>query len=527
VANEELTVGNYKLVNCLASGQHSQVWEVTDGSPRRLAMKLLLPQSLKEPELVSTLKHEFKTGSTFEHPNIIKYYEISTKKTHAYFTMELFSAPNLKQQIHNDLTGVHIRLKRLIELTALALEHVHSKGWLHRDVKPDNILMNKSSEVRIVDFSLASRAAGALSKMLGRKSGVVQGTRTYMSPEQIQGKPLSVQADIYALGITLFECLTGEPPFKGSTPKDLLLKHIGEPCPAPSEFNTNVTPEMDQVVLKMLAKKPENRQKSLNEFMAEFRNVTVFKEEVKEQRELSEKELAEQELKASLGEKLDSRMDALRTKLGTNAPSAGQGTKPPEKKPAPKKAPAQPPMPQPPAPYPPPGAMPMPQYPGMPMPQYPGMPYGAMPPGMPGAPMPYPPGAMPYGQQPYMMPPGMPPQYGQPMPPQMMPPQYPPGAAPPQAPPGAIPPPPAGAGGQPAPATPASAGAPPAGPPATPPAEAARPADTVPQSPVPLPRTPVPPKEKEKKPSSAAGKEKEKSGFSIADLPGFDDLPSA
>lgn len=524
MANEELTVGNYKLVNCLASGQHSQVWEVTDGSPRRIAMKLLLPEALKEAELVSTLKHEFKTGSTFDHPNIIKYYEISTKKTHAYFTMELFSAPNLKQQIHNDVTGVQIRLKRLIELTAMALEHVHSKGWLHRDVKPDNILMNKSSEVRLVDFSLAEKAAGAFSKMLGRKTGLVQGTRTYMSPEQIQGKPLSVQADIYALGITLFECLTGEPPFKGSTPKDLLLKHIGEPAPAPSEFNSNVTPEMDQIVLKMLAKKPENRQKSMNEFMAEFRNVSIFKEEVKEKHELTEKELAEQELKASLGEKLDSRMDALRTKLGTNAPpTAGQGTKPPEKKAVSKKAPAaQPQMPQPAAPYPPPGAMPgmpMPQYPGMPMPQYPGMPYGAMPPGMPGGPLPYPPGAVAYGQQPYMMPPGMP-QYGQPMPPQTMPPQVPPGIAPTVTPAPAMVPPGATAG-QAAPVPPAAPSVATAPVPAPAPPGASPAATPLPRSPAPLPRTPVPPKET----APAAGKEEK--GFSIADLPGFDDLPSA
>lgn len=531
MANEELSVGNYKLVNCLASGQHSQVWEVTDGTPRRVAMKLLLPEALKDQELLSTLKHEFKTGKTFDHPNIIKYYEISTKKTHAYFTMELFSAPNLKQQIHNDLNGVQIRLKRLVELVAMALEHVHSKGWLHRDVKPDNLLMNKSSEVRIVDFSLSEKAAGALSKMIGRKTNIVQGTRTYMAPEQIQGKPLSPQADIYAFGITLFEMLTGEPPFKGSTPKDLLMKHIGEPAPPPSEFNTNVTPEMDQIVLKMLAKKPEKRHKSMNEFMAEFRNVTIFKEEVKETRELSEKEQAEQELKNTLGEKLDSRMDALRTKLGTNAPpTTGQGAKPPEKKPAAKKAPAAAPsMPQPAASYPPPGAMPMPQYPGMPMaqypgmpmPQYPGMPYGAMP----GAPMGYPPGvpgAAGYGQQPYMMPPGMHPgmPYGQPVPQQMMPPGA-PGAMPPMTAPGTAMP----AGGMPVQGTPVPppATAAPVGPPAAAPPPGASPvaATPLPRSPVPLPRTPVTPADK--KPAA----NKEEKGISISDLPGFDDLPSA
>src|SRR4029078_59313 len=136
----------------------------------------------------------------------------------------------------------------------------------------DNILMNKSAEVRLIDFSLASKAAGALSKMLNLKS-TVQGTRTYMAPAQLLGKSLTVQTDIYNFGVTLFELLTGQPPFKGSTPKDLLLRHLGEAAPAPSDINPNVTAEMDMIVQRMLSKKPEQRHKKIAEFMAEFRNT--------------------------------------------------------------------------------------------------------------------------------------------------------------------------------------------------------------------------------------------------------------
>ncbi len=245
------------------------------GTTRRLALKMLLPEKLKESDTVAALKNEFHVAKTFDHPNILKYHELSVTKKHAFFVMDLFPAPSLKTQLFNDIRGVHIRLKRLIELTAIALEHIHERGYLHRDIKPDNILMNRSAEVRVVDFSLSAKAAGALGKMLHRKQSTVQGTRTYMAPEQILGKPLTIQTDIYNFGITLFELLTGEPPFKGSTPKDLLMRHIGEPVPAPSIFNSNVTPQMDALVQRMLAKKPEQRHKRIAEFMAEFRNTAI------------------------------------------------------------------------------------------------------------------------------------------------------------------------------------------------------------------------------------------------------------
>lgn len=501
MANDATTIGKYKLVNCMASGNSCQVWEAIDTeTTRRVALKELLPEKLTDPEIVGALKHEFNVGRSFDHPNIVKYFEISVKKQHAYFTMELFPAPSLKTQIFNDLHSVHMRLKRLVELTAMALEHIHDRGWLHRDIKPDNILMNKSTEVRVIDFSLSCKAASTLSKMLHRKQSTVQGTRTYMSPEQILGKPLTVQTDIYNFGITLFELLTGEPPFKGSTPKDLLLRHLGEPCPAPSEFNPNVTPEMDMIVKRMLAKKPEQRHKKIAEFMAEFRNTPLFKEEITEKVELTEKQKAEKELAMGLGERLDSRADHLRTQFGVAGPApkkkkkpvippaatqpgrAGQGGAPPAPQPAPQ-MPMQPMMP---GMYP--GQMPMaPPYPQMPMPQ------GAMPwMAQPGGPVPGMP-AGPWVQQPQ--------QFPMPQPPLM------PGAFPgamPAAPPRPVP--------VPVPVPP------PAAVPVVPPVRAIQPQPVPPKPAVPAPAPPakakappIPPKPGE--------------GFNIGDLAAFDELP--
>ena len=530
--NDNESLGNYKLVNCIASGNSCQVWEVIENdTTRRMAMKLLLPEKLADGEIVAAIKHEFNVAKTFDHPNILKYHELSVTKKHAYFVMDLFNAPSVKVQLYNDIRGLHIRLKKLIELVASALEHIHERGYLHRDMKPDNILMNKSAEVRLIDFSLASKAAGTLGKMLHRKQSTVQGTRTYMAPEQIMGKALTVQTDIYNFGITLFELLTGQPPYKGATPKDLLLRHLSEAVPAPSDFNPNVTPQMDLLVQRMLSKKPELRHKKMAEFMAEFRNTPLFKEEVTEKVELTEREKAEKELSSTLGERLDSRKDALRKEFGVAAPPPVKKKKPTinpaAKSPAPASAGGQGGR-----PGAPPGApqMPMPgQPPMMPMPQgympNPMMP-GQMMPGqrMPGQMMPgqmpmppYPMMQMPQGPVPWVMQPS-------PMSPGMVPgmqggpwmqPQQQPMAMPPQPPmmPGAVPAP--GKVPLPVPLPP---------PTAVPAMPLPPPALAVPAQPVvPKPAPPAPVKAKVAKPPVAP---KPGEGFNIGDLAGFDDLPT-
>ena len=413
MSDAELIIGNYKLLSCISSGQQSQVWDVAEvNSSDRFAMKLLLPEAFKDAEQKNALKHEARVAKSLAHPNLIGFHEISITKEHAFFTMELFRAPNLKGQIQNEMVSLHLRLKRLIELTGLSLAHMHEKGWIHRDIKPDNILFSKGSELRVIDFSLASRPTGggigALFK--SKKNILVQGTRTYMAPEQIKKQPLTFQTDIYNFGVTVFELLTGKTPFQGTSPDDLLRKHVGTPPPPPSSINENVTPEMDRVVLKMLAKKPANRHKDMNEFLAEFRMVNLFRESP--DKLAAAKAEAELNAQFSLNDRLDSRTDAMREKKLGGA------------KPAARPAAAKEPQPQPLAPQP---QRPQ-QQPMQPAAARPGVP-PQNPPGMPPRPgqppvMPMPGGAYPPGMAPPgAMPPGMPPQPGMPQPgmPQRMP----------------------------------------------------------------------------------------------------------
>jgi serine/threonine-protein kinase len=424
VSDEQLTLDGFQLVNCIASGNDTQVWEVlNEGGGQRFAMKLLLPEAFKNPQKKAVLKKEGKAGKLFDHPNLIKVHDVVISKKHGYLIMEYFRAANLKSQIHNDLHSIHVRMKRLVEQLCLGLAYIHDRGWLHRDMKPDNILFNRGAELRIIDFSLASKGK----KM---KSKEIQGTKSYIAPEVLLRQAITAQTDMYSLGVTLFVALTGEFPITGMTPTELLKNHLRVTPPNPSQLNPNVTPEMDQFVLTMLSKAPAKRFKTMDEAYSIARNLKIWKEDP-EAVETRRKEKDDAILRDGVdaARRLDSRSDAARTELlgGKGAIASGPTKAVPKAKPKPQ------PQKQPAAAQQP-GALPMPQPPAYaPMPGY-------APPPMQGYP---PPGMMPqfYPQmppQPYGMPTGgYPPQPGPgQMPPQPAPaaPQQPAAAAPPNPP---------------------------------------------------------------------------------------------
>jgi serine/threonine protein kinase len=137
-------IGPYKLVSNIASGNHSQVWEaLTADGQRRIAVKFLYGEAVKDQEQLAAIKNEFTVGKQLEHPNIIKFLDGhwgTLFKKEAYFTMELFMSPNLKAQLFNNLNSVQVRFKRIVESCAMAFAHIQDKGFIHRDIKPDNIL---------------------------------------------------------------------------------------------------------------------------------------------------------------------------------------------------------------------------------------------------------------------------------------------------------------------------------------------------------------------------------------------------
>lgn len=158
---------------------------------------------------------------------------------------------------------------------------MHDRGWIHRDIKPDNILLNSSGELKLIDFALAKRierGGGGLFNWFrgGRKKGKTAGTRSYMSPEQILNRPLDERADIYSFGVTMYEVASGRPPFRGNSPNDLLSKHLKEK-PALLQFLVpDITEEFSQLCNRCLAKDKKERPRNMHELLQQLRTTRVY-----------------------------------------------------------------------------------------------------------------------------------------------------------------------------------------------------------------------------------------------------------
>lgn len=278
----EQTIGGYRLMNHMTTGQTSQVWEVNEpGSGRHFAMKLLLPEFTKIATHRKMLEHEAKVGLPMSHPNVIKMLKPAKDKETQYLIMEFFPGGNLKLRMMRKHPIVREKAHSIMTQAAAGLAHMHDRGWIHRDIKPDNILLNSSGEIKLIDFALAKRierSAGMFGWLRGgRKKGTTAGTRSYMSPEQILNKPLDERADIYSFGATIYEVASGRPPFRGATPSDLLAKHLKEKPTMLQFVVPEITEEFAQLCNRCLAKDKKERFRNMHELLSQLRQTKVFK----------------------------------------------------------------------------------------------------------------------------------------------------------------------------------------------------------------------------------------------------------
>ena len=270
-------VGPYRLLHIVKTGQTSQVWAaINDESKFRCALKIILEDFRKNREHVAYMKNEFLVGKGLDHERVIHIFEQGVSQGVPYLVMEFFPYPNMKDIIHRVLDKVGFLLPTIIERAAEGLEYFNAQGWVHRDIKPDNFLVNLEGQVKLIDFALAKKPAGGLAKMFGRKAKI-QGTRSYMSPEQIRGEPLDVRSDVYNFGCTIFHLLAGVPPFTGVTSNELLNKHIAAPVPSVEAFNRNITPEFSRLLQTAMAKRPKARLADMADFLRNFRAIELYK----------------------------------------------------------------------------------------------------------------------------------------------------------------------------------------------------------------------------------------------------------
>src|SRR3990172_11829452 len=261
------TVAHYKIQEKLGEGGIGVVYKAQDTKLDRLVALKFLPQSLAADTVErERFIHEAKAASALNHPNITTIYEIGEHDSQLFIAMELVEGETLKQTAARN--GLH--LEKVIDIGVQicdALSSAHEKGIIHRDIKADKIALTPKGLVKIMDFGLAKlKGATKLTR-----TGSTVGTAAYMSPEQAQGEEVDQRSDIFSFGVVLYELLTGQLPFKGEHQASLIYSILNEEPQPVARFNNKVTPDLERIVFKALAKDKEERYQHITDLQADLR----------------------------------------------------------------------------------------------------------------------------------------------------------------------------------------------------------------------------------------------------------------
>ncbi|MCU0676034.1 MAG: protein kinase [Myxococcota bacterium] len=265
--------GRYRVEKVLGEGGMGVVYLVTHVAlGKRMALKVLHGEGARDETTVARFVQEAQASSAIGHPNIVDVIDFGRLADgSAYFVMELLEGESLTDRIKRGAIPLEQTIA-IAEQIASALAAAHARGIVHRDLKPDNVQLvrrNAEEAVKVLDFGIA-KVGGASSKLT--KTGMIFGTPHYMSPEQAAGQSVDARTDVYALGVILFEMATGTVPFDGDTFMGILSKHMFEPPPRPTNVLGSTHP-LEPVILRALAKKPEDRYASMDALLADLRIV--------------------------------------------------------------------------------------------------------------------------------------------------------------------------------------------------------------------------------------------------------------
>ncbi len=260
-------LGAYRVVEQIGSGGMATVYKAYHAAmDRYVAVKVLPEQLSRDAELRKRFQREAQVVAKLEHLHILPVYDYGEAGGRLYLVMRYIEAGTLKEYMGGQRLSL-AQAGRILHQVGSALDHAHRLGVVHRDVKPNNVLVDAHGDCYLADFGLA-RIMEASLKLTA--TGVGMGTPAYMSPEQGQGVKIDARSDIYSLGVMLYEMVTGQVPYQAETPLAVVLQHISAPLPLPSKVNPQIDPQVERVILKALAKNPDDRFQKAGELIAAF-----------------------------------------------------------------------------------------------------------------------------------------------------------------------------------------------------------------------------------------------------------------
>jgi serine/threonine-protein kinase len=257
----------YEIQREIAQGGMAEVYLAHDQLLNRpVALKALFPEYAREPSFVERFRREAQAAANLNHPNIVAIYDWGQEDGTYFIVMEYVEGRSLRDLIRAEAP---IDANTSAEVTAeiaSALAFAHRNGVVHRDVKPGNVLLTRTGTVKVTDFGIAR--AGASDGLT--QTGSVMGTATYFSPEQAQGLPVDGRSDVYALGVVLYEMVTGVAPFTADSPVSVAYKHVRETAVLPTERNPDVPADLERIIVTALSKEPENRYQTADDMRADI-----------------------------------------------------------------------------------------------------------------------------------------------------------------------------------------------------------------------------------------------------------------
>lgn len=267
--------GRYRLDALIGEGGMASVWRGTDLSlSREVAIKVLREEVAAQPDAVARFRREAHAAAKLNHPNIVQIYDTGVDGAIHYIVMEYLPEPDLKKSIAD---WAPLPEQKVIDVAAQccrALSYAHRNGIVHRDVKPHNILFTADGRAKLSDFGIAA-AVGTGGTAPG---GVVLGSAHYISPEQVQGSPAGQHSDLYSLGCAMYEALTGRTPYEGETEAEIAAKHLRERPPPPRSANPALSPSIEFVVNKAMAREVSQRYRTADEMLTALAKLSAGEE---------------------------------------------------------------------------------------------------------------------------------------------------------------------------------------------------------------------------------------------------------